>query len=74
MEVELSGLADLVIQFINSSVLGSGDIAACKRSKNVLMLLKYWWEGKSRGRRRQEEDNSQVSCLRGWCAAICFLM
>ena len=74
MEVELSGLADLVIQFINSSVLGSGDIAACKTSKNVLILLKYWWEVKSRGRRRQKEDNSQVSCLRGWRAALCFLM
>ena len=44
VEVELSGLADLVIQFINSSVPGSRDIAAYETSRNVLMLLKHWWE------------------------------
>ena len=44
VEEELSGLADLVIQFINSSVLGSRDIAAYKTSRNVLILLKHWWE------------------------------
>lgn len=44
VEAELSGFADLVIQFINSSVLGSRDIAAYKTSSNVLILLKHWWE------------------------------
>lgn len=46
LEVELSGLADLVIEFINSGILGSGDVAAYKASKNMLILLKSWWEVK----------------------------
>lgn len=74
LEVELSGLADLVIRFINSSVLSSGATTAYKTSRNVLILLKYWWEVRCRGRRRREKDESQVSCRRGWRVAICFLM
>lgn len=37
LEVELSGLTDLFIQFISSIVLESVAIAAHKMNKNVLM-------------------------------------
>lgn len=37
LEVEMSGLANLFIQFINSTFLGSVDIAALKTSKTVLI-------------------------------------
>lgn len=37
LEAELPELADLIVQFINSTVLGSGDTAVHKTSKNVLL-------------------------------------
>lgn len=38
LEVELSGLTDLFIQFISSTVLGSVDIAAHKTNKNEVLV------------------------------------
>lgn len=37
LEVEMSGPANLFIQFIDSTLLGSVDIAALKTSKTVLI-------------------------------------
>lgn len=67
----LSGPADLFIQFIDSTVLSSVDIAAQKMSKNVLIQRECWWEVERGARRRREEA---IFCLRGWQAAVCFVM
>lgn len=55
METELSGPADLFIQFINSTFPDSVDIAAHTMSKNVLMQPECWCEVKCR-RKNKEGD------------------